>query len=40
MSEDILIPVASSGNWKLYAGIGVGVVATAGLVYLAAQIIK
>lgn len=40
MSQDILVPVASSQNWKLYVGIGVGAAATAGLVYLAAQVIK
>jgi len=40
MSQDILIPVREVGNWKLYVGVGVGVVATAGLVYLAAQVVK
>lgn len=40
MSQDISIPVASSQNWKLYVGIGVGAIATAGLVYLATQIVK
>lgn len=40
MSQDIIIPVASSGNWKFYIGIGAGVLATSGLVYLATQIIK
>jgi len=40
MSQDILIPVRQVGNWKLYVGVGVGVVATAGLVYLAAQVVK
>ena len=40
MSQDILIPVSTAGTWKLYVGIGVGAVATAGLVYLATQIVK
>ena len=32
--QEIRVPAWQSGNWKLYAGIGVGVVAAGGLVYL------
>ena len=32
--QEIRVPAGQSGNWKLYAGIGIGVVAAGGLVYL------
>lgn len=32
--QEINIPVSQSGNFKLYAGIGIGAVAVSGLVYL------
>lgn len=32
--QEINVPVHESGNWKLYAGIGIGAVAVGGLVYM------
>lgn len=31
--QDIRIPAHQSGNWKLYAGIGIGAVAVGGIAY-------
>lgn len=37
-SKNIKVPVHQEGNWKFYAGVGGGVLATGGLIYLATKI--
>ena len=32
--QEISIPVHQEGNWKLYAGVGIGVAAASGIVFL------
>ena len=32
--QEIKVPVYQSGNWKFYAGIGIGAVAVGGLTYM------
>ena len=32
--QEIKVPVYQSGNWKFYAGIGIGTVAVGGLTYM------
>lgn len=32
--QEIKVPVYQSGNWKFYTGLGIGVAAVGGLVYL------
>lgn len=39
-NENIKVPVYQSGNFKFYAGIGAGVVGTAGLTYLIYSVVR
>jgi len=39
-SREAKVQVGSSGNWKLYVGIGIGTVCTAGAIYGLSRIIK
>lgn len=38
--ENINVPVYQSGNWKLYAGIGIGAVAVGGISYAGYKILR